>query len=239
MKLTLQSQVTDDDVAVIRCKGRISFGAEVDALEAEVNKLTKVPGTNIFEVKQVVLQLAETDYIDSSGLGALVRLLGVLNSAGGGLKLCQMSPTVLKVMEITNLNTLFPAHASEAEAINAFSHAPRSQGDKFGSAKTRIVCVDTSSNLLAGLNGLLTSSGYEVFVTRFVGEATTLVKAIRPKVVICGPGVLASPVGPEAIAKFRQNAGLQILQLPPDFQTTEAGQAGQELVAQVQSLAAI
>jgi len=40
------------------------------------------------------------------------------------------------------------------------------------------------------------------------------------------------------IEKFRQNGRLQILQLPADFHTAEAGQAGQDLVAQVNSLVA-
>src|SRR5580692_9461011 len=122
MRLTLHSLLMDD-VVVIRCQGRIAFGAEVDAFQAEVEKQTKVRGTGFYAVKMVVLQLAETDYIDSSGLGALVRLFGVLRSAGGGLVLCELSPTVRKVLEITNLNSLFPSYSSEKEAIEAFSSA--------------------------------------------------------------------------------------------------------------------
>ena len=75
MKLNVQSQVMDD-VLVIRCKDRISFGIEVEALEAEVHEHTRIAGTDILIVKQVVIQLSETDYIDSSGLGALIRLSG-------------------------------------------------------------------------------------------------------------------------------------------------------------------
>jgi len=159
MPLTFQSKLIDD-VVVIRCRGRISFGAEVNALEAEVEQQTKVPGTNILSAHWVVLDLAETDYIDSSGLGALVRLLAVLRAAGGGLKLCQLSPQVRKVIEITNLVSLFPIYESEDQAIDAFSIASRSPTDRLGRSQTTIVCVDTSSDLLAALNALLTSSGY-------------------------------------------------------------------------------
>jgi anti-sigma B factor antagonist len=237
MKLTVQSQV-NGDVLVIRCKGRISFGKEVEALEAEVHKQTKIAGTDIFLVKQVVIQLAETDYIDSSGLGALIRLLSVLRFAGGGLKLCQLSPTVAKVIETTNLETLFHPYATEAHAIAAFSTGHRTPGDSLGSSKTRIVCVDPSSNLLAGLSALLTRAGYEVFTTPRLGDASTLVTAVAPALVICGPGITDVPSGPAMIDKFRQNGRLQILQLPVDFHTAEAGQAGQDLVAQVNSLVA-
>lgn len=232
MRLTLDSQKFDK-MLVIRCKGRISFGAEIEALEAEIYKHAQING--VFVIKDVVLQLAETEYIDSSGLGALIRLLGVLRAAGGSLKLCQLSQSVAKVIQVTNLGTLFPLYGTEAQAIGAFSHRPMHAGDELGS-KTRIVCIDTSSNLLAGLKALLTRSGYGVFTTRYIGEASILVRAIGPQLVICGPGMLEVPTGPPLIERFRQSGRYQILQLPSDFRSTEAGQAGQELVSQVRSL---
>jgi anti-sigma B factor antagonist len=236
MALTFQSQLMDD-VVVIRCQGRITLGAEVDALQAELENQTKIPGTDFLNVKKVVLQLAGADYIDSSGLGALVRMFGVLRASGGGLKLCELSPSVLRVFQITNLASLFPTFGSETEAIEAFSRASRAPGEQSGSAKTRIVCVDASSNLLAGLSALLTRSGYEVLVTRYVREATILVDAIRPRLVICGPGVLTLPTGQAAVEKFRQSGrNVQIMHLPSDFSTAEAGQAGVDLVNRVRAL---
>jgi len=235
VKLTVESHVKDD-VLVIRCKGRISFGNEVEALEAEVHKHTKIAGTDILTVKQVVIQLAETDYVDSSGLGALIRLLGVLRAAGGGLKLCQLSPPVAKVIALTKLETLFHPYTTEAHAIAAFSSGHRTPRDSPGSSKTRILCVDPSSNLLASLSALLTHSGYEVFTTPRLPDASTLLRAVAPALLICGPGIMDLPRGPAMIEKFRQIGHLQILELPADFHTAEAGQAGQDLVAQVNSL---
>jgi anti-sigma B factor antagonist len=236
MRLTLQSQLMDD-VAVIRCQGHITLGAEVNALQAELEKQTRIPGTDILVVKQVVLQLAGTDYIDSSGLGALVLMFGVLRASGGGLKLCELSPSVLRVFQLTKLESLIPTYGSEREAIQAFSSAPRASGEQLGPAKTKIVCVDPSSNLLAGLSALLTRSGYEVLITRHVGEAATLVKAIRPQLVICGPGILTLPTGEAAVEKLRQSGrNTQMLQLPSDFSSAEAGQAGADLVNQVRVL---
>jgi anti-sigma B factor antagonist len=237
MKLTLQSHETDG-VLVIRCKGRISFGEEVEALEAEVHKHTRIPGTDILIIKQVVIQLAETDYVDSSGLGALIRLVGVLRAAGGGLKLCELSPAVAKVIKLTNLEILFHPYTTEAHAIAAFSSGHRTAGESFGSSRTRIVCVDPSSNLLASLYALLTRSGYEVFTSPRPGDAATLVRAVAPALLICGPGIMDLPRGPAMIQQFRQNGRLKILQLPADFHTAEAGQAAQDLVAQVNSIIA-
>src|SRR5215472_10469891 len=101
MPLTFESRIIDNRVAVIRCRGRITLGEEVHALEREVDRLTKIDGSNYYRFKHVVLQLAETDFLDSSGLGCLVRLYGVLRAAGGGLNLCQMQPKVVKVIEMT------------------------------------------------------------------------------------------------------------------------------------------
>jgi len=235
MPLTTDSQEVGR-ILVVRCKGRISFGAEVEALEAEVHQRTQIAGVVV--IKDVVLHLAETDYIDSSGLGALIRLFGILRAAGGGLKLCQLSPAVAKVMEVTNLKTLFPPYATEAQAIAAFSHGPRHAVEKPEQPKARIVCIDPSSNLLAGLKALLTRANCEVFTTEYVGEAATLVRAIGPRLVICGPGMLEVPAGPAVIEKFRQSGRYQVLQLPLDFRTAEAGQAAQELLSQVRSLVA-
>jgi anti-anti-sigma factor len=74
MPLTFETQVIDQDVAVIRCKGRIIHGPEAEALEAEVDRQIKIPGMVLHDIKMVVLNLGETEFIDSTGLGVLVRL---------------------------------------------------------------------------------------------------------------------------------------------------------------------
>jgi anti-sigma B factor antagonist len=231
MPLTLESQLMGD-VVVIRCKGRIVAGAEVDSLQAEFEKQIRIS-------RKVVLQLAETDYVDSSGLGALVRVFSVLKGAGGDLKMCHLSPRVLRVLEMTNLLSIFHTYPSEKEAIAGFSQAPGSRHSALGSAlsSTKIVCVDTSRDLLAYLNALLRRSGYEVFTTRVLDEATTLVYSQMPHMVICGPGMLGLPTGEAAVETFRNHKpSIPVLLLPPDFSTAEAGQAGVDLVNRVQSL---
>jgi len=231
MPLTLESQLIGD-VVVIRCQGRIVAGAEVDSLQAEFEK-------QIRSSRKIVLQLAQTEYIDSSGLGALVRVFGVLRGAGGDLKLCHLPPRILRVLEMTNLLAVLPTHASEKEAIEGFSRARRSPHLASGSAlaRTKIVCVDTSRDLLAYLNALLKRSGYEVFTTRVPDEAMTLVYSQMPQMVICGPGMLGLPTGEAAVEKFRNSKpSIPVLLLPPDFSTADAGQAGVDLVNHVRSL---
>jgi anti-sigma B factor antagonist len=237
MPLTFQSRIIDERVAVIRCKGRIAFGPEAEALEAEVERQTKLAGTNFYQVKIVVLNLAETEYIDSSGLGTLLRLYGVLRAVGGGLKLCQLSPKVLRVLEISHLRSFFPPYGSEAEAIQAFGGTEWNEDDQGQTKAITIVCIDPSKDLLAGLNGLLTGSGYEVFTTRDIGEAATLAKSVDARIVVCGPGFLNIPIASEIIEKLSR-AKIKVLQLPSDFYTVEAGQASQDLLTQVRALLA-
>jgi stage II sporulation protein AA (anti-sigma F factor antagonist) len=231
VRLTLQTHLTED-VVVIRCQGRITYGTEVDALQVELEKQTELR-------KKVVVHLAEADYIDSSGLGALVRQLGMLRAAGGDLKLCQLSPFALQVLEVTGLLSVLPTYPSEREAIEAFSMVERFPQEALGSSKTRILCVDASRDLLAYVTALLKRSGYEVLTSRYVAEAVTLVNVTRPRMVICGPGVLGLPTGAAAVEKFRQSGpNVQILHLPSDFSTAGAGQAGVDLVNRVRTLLA-
>ena len=136
MELSLQNQKFDD-IVVVRCQGRIVMGAEITSLQHELEKLTVL-------TKKVVLHLGEVTFIDSVGLGALVRQFGTLRAKGGDLKLCQVSPFLLQVLQITNLLRIFPMHASEAEAIQAFSKGKQFQEETLESSKTRIVCIDPS-----------------------------------------------------------------------------------------------
>jgi anti-anti-sigma factor len=227
MRLTLQTQLMEH-VVVIRCQGRIVAGAEVNALQAEMDKHAEIR-------KKVVLHLAEVAYIDSSGLGALVRAFGVLRAAGGSLQLCEASPSVLQVFEVTKLLSVLPTHSTEREAIEAcYGRSPHEAAQ---ASRTRIVCIDASKDLLAYVRVLLTRSGYEVHTAANLADAKILVGAMRPQMVICGAGMLGMPMAGAVLEKFRQSSpNVQVLHLPSDFSTAEAGQAGVDLVNQVRSL---
>ncbi len=223
MQLILQGHNTGDAV-VVRCRGRIVSGEEAQYLQNEVQKFAVRTGN-------VVLQLGEVSYIDSGGLGALVRLLGVLRAARGDLKLCQLSPFVAQVLQATNLLSVFHPYASEEDAIESFSLRPQAPAEKFQLWNNRIVCLDSSLDLLAYLKVLLERSGYQVFTTQYPSDAAALAMGARSSLVICGPAMQANET---VVAKIRQSApNVQVLHLPPDFSTSEADQAGPELVNRV------
>jgi hypothetical protein len=186
--------------------------------------------------KRIVLHLADVDYIDSAGLGALVRIFSGLRVDGGGLKLCRLSPHVMKVLKITNLDTIIPTYETEQEAVDAFFTRHYPAGKDSHGHRTPVVCIDNSADVLAYLNALLTQAGYEVFTTRQINDAKTLVNVIQPRVVIYGPSAQKNKSAIERISQSVPHS--QALFLPEDFSTSEASEAGIELVGRVRAAAA-
>lgn len=226
MQLSLQSQFRSD-VVVIRCSGRITARDEARALLLEVEKHTP-------ETKNFVLQLEEVSFLDSGGLGTMVRLVGTLRAARGDLKLCQLSPFLKNVFETTKLSGVFRVYESEKEAIDAFFQRQQHPQASLHPSKRKVLCVESSSDLLAYLSALLKRSGYDVFTTKNLGDATTFVNATKPSLVICGPS--AQTNGP-LFERFRvSHSNLELLVLPLDFQVTEACEASLNLLNRIQAL---
>jgi len=69
----------------MQCHGRIVAGNEVYTLHAQV-------GDSVVKYGDVVLQLDQVEFVDSSGLGALVRLVQAARAKGGDLKLSGVPP---------------------------------------------------------------------------------------------------------------------------------------------------
>jgi hypothetical protein len=131
---------------------------------------------------------------------------------------------------------VFHPYESEQDAISAFSARPQAAEEKFEASSNRIVCLDSSLDVLAYLKILLQRSGYQVFTTQYPSDAAALAMGARSSLVICGPAMQTNEA---AVAKIRQSApNVQLLRLPSDFSTSEADQAGPELVNRVRSILA-
>ena len=70
--------------------------------------------------KSVVLNLAKCDFIDSTGLGAMVIAFTSLRRVGGALKLCHLTERNVELLVLTKLSTIFEVLADEQDAINSF-----------------------------------------------------------------------------------------------------------------------
>jgi anti-sigma B factor antagonist len=69
---------------------------------------------------KIVLDLSKLRFLDSSGLGSFLSCLRKLNSKGGDLKLCGMSPQVRMVIELVRMHRVFDIYRTKEEAVRAF-----------------------------------------------------------------------------------------------------------------------
>ncbi|MCS6953897.1 MAG: STAS domain-containing protein [Bryobacterales bacterium] len=70
--------------------------------------------------KNVILNLRDVDYIDSTGLGAMVVCYTTLRKAGGDLKLLNLNRRNIELLVLTKLSTVFEIFADEQDAVNSF-----------------------------------------------------------------------------------------------------------------------
>jgi anti-sigma B factor antagonist len=71
--------------------------------------------------KQIILNLANVNYVDSSGLGEMVACHGSCTKGGAELKLANAGNKIRDLLVMTRLVTVFDAHDTEESAIKAFS----------------------------------------------------------------------------------------------------------------------
>ncbi len=103
-----------ESVVILDLKGRITVGPEVGALRDKVTELTQ-QGT-----KNLVLNLASVDYIDSTGLGALVICSTSIRKNGGAVKLVNVNRRNIELLVMTKLATVFEIFTDEQDAVNSF-----------------------------------------------------------------------------------------------------------------------
>ena len=118
MPLELESRVCGR-VHVIECKGRIVGGEEAKALEAAILHDTRR------DLSQLVIHLGEVTFLDSIGLGLLVRYATIFGKRNGGVRLVAPPPFVAKLLHMTRLTTVLPA-SSSSPATSAHSPLPSS-----------------------------------------------------------------------------------------------------------------
>lgn len=228
MRLVIKSHAIGE-VLVVQCAGRIVAGTEVETLQKHLKQA-------IPETPDIVLVLDKLDYIDSSGLGALVRLVGNARSLGGDIKLCALPPPILKILQITNLHRVFETHESEADAVTAsYQRCSRAGAAAAHGAKT-VLCVEESADLLAYMLEVLRGAGLRPLGGRNLPDAVVLFKATKPTAVIMGPGMplCDGKPCPQRLAEI--NPAIPIVTLDESFSLLDAGEAGARLLESVRTV---
>ena len=114
MALTIASREVDG-VTVLDLNGRITLGeGSVQLREAIRDLISK-------GLKNVLLNMGDVNYIDSSGLGELVSAYTAVKNAGGELKLLNLTSKVRDLLVITKLVTVFDVKDDEAAAVASFA----------------------------------------------------------------------------------------------------------------------
>jgi anti-sigma B factor antagonist len=115
MALTIDTREVGH-VTILDIRGRIVLGDEIHQLRDAVRSLVSE------EKKRIILNLAEVDYIDSSGVGELVGCFTTVRNAGGELKLLNLSQKVHDVLHVTKLYTVFDIRDDEFTAVKSFDY---------------------------------------------------------------------------------------------------------------------
>jgi len=104
-------------VTIVDVSGRIVLGEESAALRGLIVDLLSRGR------KQILLNLGNVSYIDSSGLGNLVSAFSSVRKQGGELKLLSLTNKAHDALQITKLYTVFDIKDDEAEAIKSFDQS--------------------------------------------------------------------------------------------------------------------
>jgi len=105
---------TVGDVHILDCSGKITLGEGTMAVRNQVRDVLKNGG------KKIILNLADVNYIDSSGIGELVSSYTTVTNQGGKLKLLSLTKKIQELLAITKLLTVFSVYDDEQAAINSF-----------------------------------------------------------------------------------------------------------------------
>ena len=102
------------DVVILDLHGKILIGEGDDALREAVTRLADSGKTKI------LLNLADVPYVDSAGLGEIVRCYTTVSKQGGRLKLINLTRKIQDLLAITKLLTVFETYDSEDEGVRSF-----------------------------------------------------------------------------------------------------------------------
>jgi anti-sigma B factor antagonist len=102
-------------VTVIALEGNMMGGPDATMLNGKLHDLVDAGK------KQVVVNLAGVEFINSSGLSQLIGGASLMKNAGGALKLANSSEKISALLKITRLSPVFESYPSVTAAVASFS----------------------------------------------------------------------------------------------------------------------
>ena len=108
-------QRTVGEIVILDLRGKITLGEGDELLKDKVNSLVNQGH------RKILLNFADVPYVDSAGLGEIVRTYTTVSRQGGNLKLLNLTKRITDLLAITKLLTVFETFDAENEAIRSFS----------------------------------------------------------------------------------------------------------------------
>jgi anti-anti-sigma factor len=230
MQLRLESRPVGE-VYVIQCHGRIVAGNEVFTLHSQV-------GDAIEKYGDVVLLLDTVEFIDSSGLGALMRLMQAARAKGGDVKLSGIPPKIRRVLELTHLLSQFEVYDSIEEAITSAYLGSKYSRGKAGDARPKMLCVYASTDVCAFLREILCTAGFNALTTTSVDDAQILLKATKAKLVVVSARIQAIRGKPFRQVLQEIVPDVKFVTLEDNFGSQDPGEAAEKLLHDVNAVLA-
>jgi anti-sigma B factor antagonist len=103
------------NVTILDLKGKITLGEGDEVLKDKINSLIHQ------NRKKILLNLADVPYIDSAGLGEVVRTYTTVSRQGGQLKLENVTKRIADLLMITRLFSVFETFDAEQDALKSFT----------------------------------------------------------------------------------------------------------------------
>jgi anti-sigma B factor antagonist len=104
----------DGDITILTVVGDLVIGEPETTFKKTVTRLLEEGRVNL------LVDMAAVGFLDSSGLGALVRALTLAQKEGGQAKLVHAGPQVLKLLQMTKLDSVFEIHEDLEAAVSSF-----------------------------------------------------------------------------------------------------------------------
>ena len=226
MSLSLDSRHCGS-VYVVRCAGRIIAGQESTLLEEALKR-------GLREFNRLVVNVSDVNYLDSSGMGLIVRFLWHARTRGGDLRLAGPAPFVTKLLDITKLSAVFNIYDDEETAIISFLKEGASTPAESTNTGPRVLFLDPSPDTCAFVRAVLTRHGYRVLSTGLMGDAKILLTASNVDVIVLGPdcGALSSPNTVKVLQQLAPPAKTVVLER--EFKSLAADEAGTALLERIQ-----
>jgi anti-sigma B factor antagonist len=114
MSLEIEESYLEPNIVLLSFTGRITIGRNSQQIEWKTAELIRKNSA------RVIFDLADVDFIDSTGIGIVVMCSGKLKRNGGQLRLSGATGVVDQTLRMTGVDTIVPFHTTTAEAVAGF-----------------------------------------------------------------------------------------------------------------------